>query len=208
MGTFQERLKTLRIAHGLTQEELALMLRVSRSAVGMYENGLREPDYETLDNAADYFHVSIDYLLGRDKTTGNIAFDVTEENARYAKIRQMLFDGEKVSHDDLEYFRIETVAAIKKRPNIFKKYADELEEAYLQALVDDYNLLNTDGKLEARKRVEELTYIPRYTAASGITPVVPTEPLVNAAHTRTDIEVTEEMQKHDDEIMNDPKNWE
>ena len=70
MGNFQNMLKQLRKSKGLTQDELAKLLKVSRSAIGMYENGSREPDYETLEVIADYFNVDIDYLLGRTiKTT-------------------------------------------------------------------------------------------------------------------------------------------
>ena len=70
MGNFQSVLKSLRKANGLTQDELAKILKISRSTIGMYENGSREPDYETLEAIADYFNVYIDYLLGRtNKTT-------------------------------------------------------------------------------------------------------------------------------------------
>jgi hypothetical protein len=60
-------------------------------------------------------------------------------------------------------------------------------------IVDYYNLLNDLGKHEAEKRVQELTYLPKY--ASG--------QLLNAAHERTDITITDEMKQHDDNIMND-----
>lgn len=70
MGNFQSVLKSLRKSRGLTQDELAKVLKFSRSAIGMYENGSREPDYETLEIIADYFNVDMDYLLGRtNKTT-------------------------------------------------------------------------------------------------------------------------------------------
>lgn len=70
MGNFQNVLKSLRKTRGLTQDELAKILKISRSTIGMYENGSREPDYETLEAIADYFNVDIDYLLGRtNKTT-------------------------------------------------------------------------------------------------------------------------------------------
>ena len=70
MGIFQNTLKTLRNSQNLTQDELAKRLKISRSAIGMYENGSREPDFETLELIADFFNVDIDYLLGRtNKTT-------------------------------------------------------------------------------------------------------------------------------------------
>lgn len=69
MGNFQSVLKSLRTANNLTQDELAKALKCSRSAIGMYEKGSREPDYETLETIADYFNVDIDYLLGRTTKT-------------------------------------------------------------------------------------------------------------------------------------------
>lgn len=72
MGNFQSVLKSLRKSNNLTQEDLAKALKVSRSTIGMYENGSREPDYETLETIADYFNVGIDYLLGRTLKTTRI----------------------------------------------------------------------------------------------------------------------------------------
>ncbi len=70
MGNFQNIFKRLRSSSGLTQAEMAEKLGISRSTIGMYETGAREPDFETLEKIADFFNVDIDYLLGRtDKTT-------------------------------------------------------------------------------------------------------------------------------------------
>ena len=60
------RLKELRRKKDITQEELAKQLQLSPSTIGMYETGRREPDFDTLQMIADYFHVSTDSLLGRD----------------------------------------------------------------------------------------------------------------------------------------------
>lgn len=65
MNDFSERFKILRNKHKLTQEKLAEELGMSKSAISMYENGNREPDFETLELIADYFNVDINYLLGR-----------------------------------------------------------------------------------------------------------------------------------------------
>ena len=58
------RIKELRTEKGITQADLAKILKISDRAVGYYENGDREPDYSTLLKIATYFDVSIDYLLG------------------------------------------------------------------------------------------------------------------------------------------------
>lgn len=75
MGNFSNIFKTLRIERGYTQEQLAKTLNISRSRIGMYETGAREPDFETLEMIADFFNVDLDYLLGRSThTTKLISF--------------------------------------------------------------------------------------------------------------------------------------
>lgn len=59
------RLKELRENKGITQLKLAVDLNMNQNNISRYENGTREADYETLIKLADYFDVSIDYLLER-----------------------------------------------------------------------------------------------------------------------------------------------
>ena len=65
MGDFQNIFKRLRNSCGLTQAEMAEKLGISRSTIGMYETGAREPDFKTLELIADYFNVDTNYLTGR-----------------------------------------------------------------------------------------------------------------------------------------------
>jgi transcriptional regulator with XRE-family HTH domain len=62
---YGQRLAELRAEKHLTQEELALKVGITRSALSHYENNRREPDYETIQKFADFFHVTVDYLMGR-----------------------------------------------------------------------------------------------------------------------------------------------
>ncbi len=59
------RLKELRKSRGISQVKLAMDLNMNQNSISRYENGVREADYKTLIAFADYFHVSVDYLLGR-----------------------------------------------------------------------------------------------------------------------------------------------
>lgn len=61
------RLKQLRTAHELTQLQLSIMLGITRGAYANLENGKREPDIATLISLADYFGVTVDYLIGHEK---------------------------------------------------------------------------------------------------------------------------------------------
>lgn len=60
-----ERLKGLRVSHRKTQQDLAAVLNISRSAYALYEAGKRQLNYESLRTLSDYYGVSLDYLFGR-----------------------------------------------------------------------------------------------------------------------------------------------
>lgn len=59
------RLKELRKQRHLTQQRLATELNMSQNTISRYETGEHEAGYAELILIADYFHVSLDYLLGR-----------------------------------------------------------------------------------------------------------------------------------------------
>ncbi|MCL1832308.1 MAG: helix-turn-helix domain-containing protein [Oscillospiraceae bacterium] len=72
MFNFGHHLKTLRLEKNLTQKQLAVNVSASESAIQKYELGTRKPTYDTLIALADYFNVSIDFLVGRtDKLSIN-----------------------------------------------------------------------------------------------------------------------------------------
>lgn len=59
------RLKELRERKGISQLKLAVDLNMNQNSISRYETGAREADYSTLIKFADYFNVSVDYLLER-----------------------------------------------------------------------------------------------------------------------------------------------
>ncbi len=59
------RLKELRLNKHISQVKLSIDLNLNQNSISRYENGEREADYATLIKLADYFDVSIDYLLER-----------------------------------------------------------------------------------------------------------------------------------------------
>jgi Predicted transcriptional regulators len=67
---FQERLKKLRKERNLSQDEVGQPLNISGRTVGNYESGEREPSLDTLIKIADFYGVSLDYLLGRSNSRG------------------------------------------------------------------------------------------------------------------------------------------
>lgn len=61
---FKDILKEIRLEKGISQDKLSKDLRLSKGIISMWENGLREPTMSSLIILADYFGVSIDYLVG------------------------------------------------------------------------------------------------------------------------------------------------
>lgn len=78
MTKFSETLKCLRLSHKITQEELAKVLGVSPSTVGMYEAGKRQPNFEMEEKIADYFNVTLDTLRGIQEEKKVDAKDVVD----------------------------------------------------------------------------------------------------------------------------------
>ena len=115
MGDFPNIFRKIREQSGLTQQQMADKLGVSRSAIGMYENGEREPNFETLELIADTFNVDMNYLLGKKPTTEVIpdryyldddARDMAQfmyENPEY----KVLFDASrKVKKEDIDFVKL------------------------------------------------------------------------------------------------------
>ena len=64
------RLKELRKKKGLSQQQLADILGVTQATLSGWENGKYEIDHTGLSKCADFFHISVDYLLGRTSSLG------------------------------------------------------------------------------------------------------------------------------------------
>jgi transcriptional regulator with XRE-family HTH domain len=80
---FGDRLKTLREEDDLSRDDLANRLNISYSTVSKYETNVRFPDKETLNRLADFFSVSIDYLLGRSNNRNPDDKSINETKAYY-----------------------------------------------------------------------------------------------------------------------------
>ena len=74
---FWEKLRMLIEERGLTQKQLALELRIPASTLGGYVQGTSTPDYDTLVEIADFFEVSVDFLLSHPTADTQ---DETEED--------------------------------------------------------------------------------------------------------------------------------
>ncbi len=114
MGKFANVFKELRIKSGLTQQEMADKLNISRSSIGMYENGEREPSFELLETIADYFNVDMNYLLGKKELSEHIpqGYYLNEDARNMAQFvfenpeYKVLFDAtRKVKKEDIQFVK-------------------------------------------------------------------------------------------------------
>lgn len=82
---FYNNLKYLRKSRSLTQQELADVLGISRQGYAKYENNLGEPDISTLIKIANYFSVSIDWLVSGETIEHYSTFENILKNLRKSK---------------------------------------------------------------------------------------------------------------------------
>ena len=85
---FNEKLQELRKARGLTQEELAEALFVSRTAISKWESGRGYPSIDSLKQIANYFSISIDELLSGERL---ITIAENENRTNLKNMGNMLF---------------------------------------------------------------------------------------------------------------------
>ncbi|WP_317817838.1 helix-turn-helix domain-containing protein [Clostridium tetani] len=120
-----KKIKSLRKDNKITQEELAIKIGVSTSMVGMYETDARKPSYEVLIKIADYFKVSLDYLLREAEyktyigTKENcIKFKTVEEAMQFILKQPVVinfceFNVDKMTNRDLIEFANELLNQLK-----------------------------------------------------------------------------------------------
>jgi len=119
MATFGERFKELRLSKGLTQDKLANNFCLNKSSISRYEKDSQIPENPALQDFADFFAVSMDYLLGRSDVRNVRSIDqyeptLTKKNERdIGKLLNqtlemiksqdaIMLDGDILDEEDLE----------------------------------------------------------------------------------------------------------
>ncbi len=126
METFSKRLRELRKENEISQDKLAEILNTTKATISRYENDLREPKAEFVQQLADYFHVSVDYLLGKTdiRTPADEISDAVSDDPELAE-----FWNELKEREDLQLFFKQTKdlspKAIKQVMRIIKAIEDE-----------------------------------------------------------------------------------
>ena len=125
-----KHLKELRQNKGVTQQHIADLLGISRGAYTNIENGKRQPAFDTVSTLADYFDVTVDYLLGR------------KENEKPAAISDGLSGGDisSIPESELDELLVELLVALDIDENLVRLLLDvdpadtERVKGYLEGL--------------------------------------------------------------------------
>lgn len=150
---FNKKLIELRKNLKLSQYELADRLGFSRGKLANYEQGTRQPDFDTLEKIADFFDVSTDYLLGREDS--QINQETSNSPTVLGKRLRSLRKEKKLTQQDLASFINVTHVSISG----YESGRRSPDTDTLQKLADFFNV-TTDYLLGRSdiKNPEEITY--------------------------------------------------
>ncbi len=99
---FGQRLRELRQKKGLTQKELAKLLSISPSAVGMYEQGRREPENSLLSKLCSILDTTTDYLIGFTKAPQDVGEVIEDFTGMLMSQQGLMFNGQPITPEDRE----------------------------------------------------------------------------------------------------------
>ena len=200
-----ENIKNLRKQRNMTQKQLAAQTGLAVITIQQYEAGKYVPKIEALKKIAVALECEVSDIDESIIVIPLPKYELTPERLEKARLdaeaekliqkkssdENITADEQKKIDDYIERIK-NSFARLPERTKEIKNKIDKIGENILLA---DYRELNTDGQAEARKRVSELTEIPRYTKPDVLSNYV------NAAHA---IEgATKEDKQHDEDIMND-----
>lgn len=120
-----KNLKLLRKQHNLSQKEIGNIFHASQNTVSQWENGTRKPSYDIIQEIADYFDVSVDYLLGRqeqlpelnNKDQKEIQKILDETKEQLLSQDGLMFDGVPATDEDVQ----KIIMAMKMGMEMIKK---------------------------------------------------------------------------------------
>ena len=98
----ENRIKKLRLEHGMTQEQLAKRVNTTKANISMIESGKRNLTASTLQAFADVFNVTTDYLLGKTDNPNSVIIKVADSDGTITEVQHQLLDATKgMSVEDL-----------------------------------------------------------------------------------------------------------
>ncbi|MEK4715376.1 helix-turn-helix domain-containing protein [Sporosarcina sp. FSL K6-5500] len=168
---FNKRLISLRKEKKLLQTDVAEKIGVARATYGAYEQGTRQPDFDTLQIMADFFEVTTDYLLGRiDDRNGMLnnhflktMMEMVERRQKLELMNRALTESEKAEyrllssyfHKSSYNFELEPIKEWKDLMKLNQEFEKNLQINIVTVAGQDINL-----SIEELKLFEELKRHP------------------------------------------------
>lgn len=150
MSEFCNVLKRLREEKGITQKEIAKILGISQAAYSLYEKGQREPKYEMLEKMADFFNVSVGFLVSGRKDYIYYVSKIPNYDEFFKPLNEKFYfytEDEVVNNGN---------TLLKGEPQVKK----ELE--ILKQLFKSISNLNEEGQRKVKEYVDDLSANPKY----------------------------------------------
>lgn len=125
-------IKKLREDKDLSQAELGKIFGVTSQAIGLYERGLRNMPLELLSKMADYFNVTIDYLLGKE-----VGVEIADEAVKIPVVGKISAGLPILATQNIEGYEFAPKGMIK----------EDMEYFYLRVQGDSMNIKFNDGDI-------------------------------------------------------------
>ena len=151
-----DRIKQVRLKAGITQAELAKRLSVTPQAISQYERGIKKPKIETLRKIATALNCNVSDL---DNSLPTVYIDALL--SQNPELEKKFSDTAK----NMMLSLYGTTDEWEARKIVFARWVNNLEECDRKSVFDIIKYLqalNSEGKMTAAERVEELTQIPKY----------------------------------------------
>ena len=176
MAEFYERIKELRKSMGWSQDTLADKLGTTRSCIGNYEQGIRKPDIESLEQIADLFNVDMLYLIGKQNIPRLSDVNYYVESDTFTPIQEVVDKLVNMAPKDINDFGA-ILDALETYPNFADMirqylYLPDHEQLDVAIFIEELSLKdNIPADLLALKKImrslnnDELTMIIGYAQA-------------------------------------------
>ena len=127
-------IKILRTEKNLSQEELAKQIHVTQTMISQLEKGKKQPSREVAESLADFFEVTLDYLLGRTAERNNSYFanNISGSNLVQGNGSVSISDIETTTKEEAELLRIFRALDVRERARLLETALEDKKEPICQ----------------------------------------------------------------------------
>lgn len=159
---FCENLKKIREEKKLTRKQMANLIGIPYTTYIGYETLAREPKKDKIEKIANTLNVRSSYIMGLSDVPYNLTFDDTPNDSSFNRTLYKIENSIELTAYEEAAYRNEYQKMLSRIPEVLSNYEQNISEFSKNMLLTYFELLNSSGKIEAIKRIEELTLISKY----------------------------------------------